>query len=572
MIDKRLFKLVEFKPIALIVFFRLLQLICSIGIWLIVSTALAQLIQHRILLHPWLDLVGIGLFYLAKSLLNRLTEVQTYDASAALRLDLREQVLQKAIRLGRNKEQLPATTLTQLSVDGIDQLEIYYGRFLPQLFYCIFASLLLFFVLVFFAWQPALVLFLGIPLIPLTIMMVMKIAKKVLARYWGRYTNLGQKFYENLEGFSVIAAFNLEDEKEKEMVDAAEKFREITMKLLSMQLNSITIMDLISYGGAGLGIGVALKTYAGGNLSLAGMIVFILLSAEVFIPMRQLGSLFHVAMNGISATGRLLDYLAQPEALHGKETLTAPLAEVACRALSFGYEKDRVLEDISLTLVKGKFQAFVGESGSGKSTLAQVLLGNLHGYEGTLTWNEKKIDTLTDEAIRQKAILVDEQAYLYATTIKDNLLLAKPNATTEELWEVLEKTGLKAEVLQMPGQLEMKLQENGTNLSGGQHQRVLIAQALLRDADFYVFDEVTSGVDLTSEKLILQTIQRLAKEKLVLFVSHRLYNVENADQIYVIAAGKIVQAGNAEKLRQEKGFYQQYFMMEEKVLGGGAHV
>lgn len=189
-----------------------------------------------------------------------------------------------------------------------------------------------------------------------------------------------------------------------------------------------------------------------------------------------------------------------------------------------------------------------------------------------MTWNEKKIDTLTDEAIRQKAILVDEQAYLYATTIKDNLLLAKPNATTEELWEVLEKTGLKAEVLQMPGQLEMKLQENGTNLSGGQRQRVLIAQALLRDADFYVFDEVTSGVDLTSEKLILQTIQRLAKEKLVLFVSHRLYNVENADQIYVIAAGKIVQAGNAEKLRQEKGFYQQYFMMEEKVLGGGAHV
>lgn len=572
MIDKRLFKLVDFKPITLIVFFRLLQLLCSIGIWLIVSTALAQLIQHRTLLHPWLDLVGIGLFYLAKNLLNRLTEAQTYDASAALRLDLREQVLQKAIRLGRNKEQLPATTLTQLSVDGIDQLEIYYGRFLPQLFYCVFASLLLFFILLFFAWQPALVLFLGIPLIPLTIMMVMKIAKKVLARYWGRYTNLGQKFYENLEGFSVIAAFDLEEEKEKEMVDAAEKFREITMKLLSMQLNSITIMDLISYGGAGLGIGVALKTYASGNLSLAGMIVFILLSAEVFIPMRQLGSLFHVAMNGISATGRLLDYLAQPEALHGKETLTAPLAKVACRALSFGYEKDKVLEDISLALEKGKFQAFVGESGSGKSTLAQVLLGNLHGYQGTLTWNEKKIDTLTDEAIRQKAILVDEQAYLYATTIKDNLLLAKPNATTEELWQVLEKTGLKAEVLQMPGQLEMKLQENGTNLSGGQRQRVLISQALLRDADFYVFDEVTSGVDLASEKLILQTIQRLAKEKLVLFVSHRLYNVEKADQIYVIAAGKIVQAGNAAKLRQEKGFYQQYFMMEEKVLGGGAHV
>lgn len=233
------------------------------------------------------------------------------------------------------------------------------------------------FVLLFFAWQPALILFLGIPLIPLTIMMVMKIAKKVLARYWGRYTNLGQKFYENLEGFSVIAAFDLEDEKEKEMVDAAEKFREITMKLLSMQLNSITIMDLISYGGAGLGIGVALKTYAGGNLSLAGMIVFILLSAEVFIPMRQLGSLFHVAMNGISATGRLLDYLAQPEALHGKETLTAPLAEVACRALSFGYEKDRVLEDISLTLVKGKFQAFVGESGSEKKYISASPFGKL---------------------------------------------------------------------------------------------------------------------------------------------------------------------------------------------------
>lgn len=569
MIDKRLFQLVDKKPLLQLVALRLIHLLLSIGIWLSFAFGIAQLIQKQELAQPVLLGAGILLLLAGKTLLNYLMEKRVYDSSAQLRLNMREKVMAKAFRLGDTNGQLPASTLSQLAIDGIEQLEIYYARFLPQLFYCLFASLIIFCTLVFFAWQPAVILLIGIPLIPITIMLVMKIAKKILHRYWGKYTNLGTSFYENLQGFRVLKAFNFDGVKETEMVQEAEGFRKITMRLLSMQLNSITIMDLISYGGAGLGIGFALNAFIQGQTSLMGMLLFILLSAEVFIPMRQLGSLFHVAMNGISACGRLFDYLELPEVVYGTEQLSEALTTITSEGLSYGYEEAATaLQEIDLTLKRGQFTAFVGKSGSGKSTLAKILVGRFLDYQGNLQWNQANLHAFSRDTLRNKGVLVDSHAYLYPTTIKENLLLADTTATEEKLNQVLAQVGLLDEIIVMPHQMETALEENAGNLSGGQRQRLIVAQALLKNADFYVFDEITSGVDHKSEEQLLATVQELSKDKIVLFVSHRLYNTLEADQVYVLESGKIAAHGTPQQLLTDDGFFKEYFHSENELLRG----
>lgn len=569
MIDKRLFQLVDKKPLLQLVALRLIHLLLSIGIWLSFAFGIAQLIQKQELAQPVLLGAGILLLLAGKTLLNYLMEKRVYDSSAQLRLNMREKVMAKAFRLGDTNGQLPASTLSQLAIDGIEQLEIYYARFLPQLFYCVFASLIIFCTLVFFAWQPAVILLIGIPLIPITIMLVMKIAKKILHRYWGKYTNLGASFYENLQGFRVLKAFNFDGVKETEMVQEAEGFRKITMRLLSMQLNSITIMDLISYGGAGLGIGFALNAFIQGQTSLMGMLLFILLSAEVFIPMRQLGSLFHVAMNGISACGRLFDYLELPEVVYGTEQLSEALTTITSEGLSYGYEEAATaLQEIDLTLKRGQFTAFVGKSGSGKSTLAKILVGRFLDYQGNLQWNQANLHAFSRDTLRNKGVLVDSHAYLYPTTIKENLLLADTTATEEKLNQVLAQVGLLDEIIVMPHQMETALEENAGNLSGGQRQRLIVAQALLKNADFYVFDEITSGVDHKSEEQLLATVQELSKDKIVLFVSHRLYNTLEADQVYVLESGKIAAHGTPQQLLTDDGFFKEYFHSENELLRG----
>ncbi|MGY3779384.1 ABC transporter ATP-binding protein/permease [Isobaculum melis] len=569
MIDKRLFQLVDKKPLFQLVALRLVHLLLSMSTWLCFAFGIAQLIEKQQLSQPVLLGASIILLLAGKTVLHYLMEKRVYDSSAQLRLNMREKVMAKAFRLGDTNGQLPASTLSQLAIDGIEQLEIYYARFLPQLFYCVFASLIIFCTLVFFAWQPAVILLIGIPLIPVTIMLVMKIAKKILHHYWGKYTNLGASFYENLQGFRVLKAFNFDGIKEAEMVQEAEGFRKITMRLLSMQLNSITIMDLISYGGAGLGIGFALKAFIQGQTSLMGMLLFILLSAEVFIPMRQLGSLFHVAMNGISACGRLFDYLEIPEVTYGTQHLTETLTTISSENLSYGYEEvDTALADIELTLKKGQFTAFVGKSGSGKSTLAKILVGRFLDYQGNLQWNQTDIHAFSRDTLRNKGVLVDSHAYLYPTTIKENLLLADATASDERLASVLTQAGLLDEIMAMQNQMQTLLEENASNLSGGQRQRLIVAQALLKNADFYVFDEITSGVDQKSEEQLLATVHALSKEKIVLFVSHRLYNTLDADQVYVLESSKIVAHGTPQQLLEKEGFFKEYFHSENELLRG----
>ncbi|MBC2334541.1 ABC transporter ATP-binding protein/permease [Listeria welshimeri] len=571
MIDKRLFQLVEKKSLILLILFRVLGLGLMIGLWLVFAQQLTNYLEGQSV--DWLWLAGTVLVVLVgKMVLTKLAEKQIYQASAELRLSMRRAVMEKAFRLGNNAGQLPASKLTQLSVDGIEQLEIYYSRFLPQLFYCLIASLMIFGSLVGFAWQPATVLLICMPMIPVVIMAVMKIAKRILSGYWSDYTNLGTKFHENLNGLSILKAYNQDKYKQEEIVSDAERFRKATMSLLSMQLNSITIMDIISYSGAALGIGISLIMFTNGNISLTGMLMFLLLSAEFFIPMRQLGSLFHVAMNGISACSRLFAYIELPEQVWGSEKITKPLEKITAQNITFTYEKGKAeaLQGISANFSKGSFSALVGKSGSGKSTFARVLLNQLPNYQGSIVWNDLSLANLDGDTIRKQGILVDNHGYLYANSIQENLLIASPEASQADLWHVLEQVSLAEFVRKLPKQLEESLEENGSNLSGGQRQRLLLARALLQKSELYIFDEITSGVDLESEKIILGALQELAKEKIVLFISHRLYNVLDADQVLVFEAGKLVEVASPEHLQQSSNYFKNYFLEEEALLKGGA--
>ncbi|MCU85483.1 ABC transporter ATP-binding protein/permease [Listeria monocytogenes] len=571
MIDKRLFQLVEKKPLILLILFRVLGLGLMISLWFIFAQQLTQYIEGRSV--AWLRLVGIVLLVLAfKAILTKLAEKQIYQASAELRLSMRRAVMAKAFRLGNSEGQLPASTLTQLTVDGIEQLEIYYSRFLPQLFYCLIASLMIFGSLVGFAWQPAIVLLICMPMIPVVIMAVMKIAKRILSSYWSDYTNLGGKFHENLSGLSILKAYDQDKYKQEEIVSDAERFRKATMSLLSMQLNSITIMDIISYSGAALGIGMSLIMFTNGDISLTGMLMFLLLSAEFFIPMRQLGSLFHVAMNGISACSKLFAYLELKEQVYGEVELEKSLERIEVRDLTFTYEKEKnaALHEVSASFNQGSFSALVGKSGSGKSTFVRVLLNQLPGYQGEIIWNDVPLSDLNGETIRKQGVLVDNHGYLYANSIQENLLIGNSHASETDLWNVLEQVSLADFVRNLPEQLNTLLEENGSNLSGGQRQRLLLARALLREAKLYVFDEITSGVDLESEKIILGVLQKLAQEKIVLFISHRLYNVLAADQVLVFEAGKLVEVASPEQLQQKSHYFKNYFLEEEALLKGGA--
>lgn len=570
MIDKRLFQLIEKRPLVLMVLFRVMSLGLSIILWGVFARQLANYLSGERESGWELLVVIIGVLVM-KALLTKLMEKQTYQASADLRLAMREGVMEKAFRLGDSQGQLPAATLTQLAVDGIEQLEIYYARFLPQLFYCLVASLMIFASLVGFAWQPAIVLLLCMPVIPLVIMAVMKIAKRILGRYWSDYTNLGAKFHENLSGLSVLKAYSQDGEKQVEIANDAERFRKATMSLLSMQLNSITIMDIISYSGAALGIGLALIAYGKGTISTVGVLMFLLLSAEFFIPMRQLGSLFHVAMNGISACGKLFAYLELPEPAYGKQATGDPLTKIVVNGVDFAYGSDQelALQQLSATFTKGSFSALVGKSGSGKSTFVRLLLRQLAVYDGQILWNDVPLTDLSGELIRQQGLLVDNHGYLYPESIRDNLLIGNPQASDAQLWQVLEKVRLKEFVERLPAGLSEPLLENGGNLSGGQRQRLLLGRALLREAQLYIFDEITSGVDLASEEIILGVLQDLAKDTIVLFISHRLYNVLTADQLLVFEKGKLVEVGLPAELQIHSNYFKNYFLEEKQLMNGG---
>ena len=487
-----------------------------------------------------------------------------YFSSKAVKKTLREKIYQKLLRLGNSyNEQVKTSEVVQVAVEGVDQLETYFGAYLPQFFYAMLAPLTLFIVLCFVNVPAAVVLLICVPLIPVAIAAVQTWAKKLLSKYWGQYTELGDTFLENLQGLTTLKIYQADEFKQQEMNEQAEKFRKITMKVLTMQLNSITIMDLIAYGGAALGVIMAVTQHQSGGVSLAGCLLIILLAADFFIPMRQLGSFFHIAMNGMAASDKIFRLLDLEETRPEVTESFSAQHTINCSGLSFSYEPDReILHSVDLIFPQGSFTALVGESGCGKSTLAAILMGRNKEYTGKVTVGGVPLSSIQEESLLRNITYISHQSYLFKGTVRDNLLMGKPAASDEELWAVLSRVNLAAFLKAEQG-LDTRLLEKASNLSGGQCQRLALARALLHDSPVYIFDEATSNIDVESENDIMGEIHELAKCKTVILVSHRLANVVGADHIYVLDHGNVAESGSHEELLSHHGLYERLWTAQQ---------
>ncbi len=486
-------------------------------------------------------------------------------SSKKVKKTLREAIYTKLLKLGAAyKEQIKTSEIVQVAVEGVDQLETYFGAYLPQFFYAMLAPLTLFLVLLRVNIPSAVVLFVCVPLIPAAIAAVQTWAKKLLSKYWGQYTALGDTFLENLQGLTTLKIYQADAFKNKEMNEESEKFRKITMKVLTMQLNSITIMDIIAYGGAALGVFFSVTQYQKGGVDLAGALLVILLSADFFIPMRQLGSFFHIAMNGMAASEKIFRFLELPEA--PKKAAKFPRnAEIVCENLRFSYEAGReILKGMDLRIPRGRFVAIAGESGCGKSTVASILMGRNRGYKGTIRIGDIELSDIAESSLMQNITYISHNSYLFKGTIRENLLMGNPNATEDEMWAVLEQTNLAAFLRNEEG-LDTKLAEKASNLSGGQCQRLALARALLHDSPVYIFDEATSNIDVESENDIMEQILLLAKKKSVLLISHSLANITKADMIYAMEQGEVKECGTHEELLRKNGLYQKMWTTQQRL-------
>ena len=494
----------------------------------------------------------------------------SFLASADVKRVLREKIYEKLVRLGASyKEQISTSEVVQLSVEGVEQLETYFGRYLPQFFFSLLAPITLFAVLSFISWKASLVLLICVPLIPLSIVAVQKFAKRLLKKYWGSYTELGDSFLENLQGLTTLKIYQSDERKAKEMDEEAEKFRRITMKVLTMQLNSISVMDLVAYGGAAIGMVVVVREYIDGSLGFAGAFAILLLAAEFFIPLRLLGSFFHIAMNGMAASDKIFRLLDMPERELGTEELSGEELDINFENISFSYEKERpILKDVSFHIPKGQFVSLVGESGCGKSTIASLILGRNRQYQGKILLGGMDLKNIKEKSLMEQITLVRHNSYLFKGTVEENLLMGNPNATQEQMIEVLKKVNLW-EFLNGQEGLCTKLAEKGSNFSGGQCQRLCIARALLHNTEIYIFDEAASNIDVESEEIIMDLIRQLAETKTVLLISHRLANVKKSHCIYVLSEGKIVEKGTHRELMEQSGVYKEMYRTQKNLENYG---
>lgn len=511
------------------------------------------------------------------------------QASVDVKQVLRKRIYRKMLSLGASyHEQVSTSEVMQVCTEGVEQLEIYFGKYLPQLFYSLLAPLTLFFVLMHISLRASAVLLICVPLIPVSIVAVQKLAKRLLNRYWSIYTGLGDSFLENLQGMTTLKIYQADEMKAKEMDKEAQIFRRITMKVLTMQLNSTSVMDIVAYGGAAAGMIVAASEFLAGTLSFAGALTIILLASEFFIPLRLLGSFFHIAMNGMAASDKIFAILDIPEtkisqnsgdkaegqkrnanfrlkeeSLHASEAIkdvnqeeiTGKKMKIQFRNLHFSYEKDReILAGIDLDMPAGAFISLVGESGCGKSTIAGILAGRNRGFSGSVTVNGTALEEISEEALMKNVTLIRHNSYLFKGTVEENLRMAKPDAKESEMREVLARVNLLGFLDGQKG-VKTELLEQAENLSGGQRQRLALARALLHDSPVYVFDEATSNIDAESEEFIMKVIRQLSQTKTVLLISHRLANVVDSDCIYMMKDGKICEQGKHKELLALDGTY-----------------
>ena len=571
MIDKRLINTVadSKKWIARTVLWNWLALVGGI----VSAVAFAYVLQAaflRELTTP--SAVSFGVVLIAalalRAFAGKKSVQASYFASTRVKHELRSLIYRKLAGMPLNQvNQQSTSSIIQVASEGVEQLEIYFGRYLPQLFYSLLAPLTLFFFLVFFNAPTALILLVCVPLIPMSIIAVNKIAKKLLAKYWAIYVGLGSSFLDNLQGLVTLKIYQDDGYKAKQMDAEAEQFRTITMKVLTMQLNSVSLMDLLAYGGAAVGILTALLQYQEAQISIFGVILFILLASEFFIPLRLLGSFFHVAMNGKAASDKIFTLLDTPvEAQQSAVDFAAKNnVQVEIKNLHFAYSPEKpAIQGLDLTIQPNQLTVFVGKSGCGKSTLVSLLMGFYKPQQGEILFNGQNAFEIDRTSFYQNVSLVSHSSYVFKGSLRDNMLMAKTGATDEQIYQCLEQVNL-ANFVRENGGLDMPLLSRGTNLSGGQIQRLALARALLHDAQVYIFDEATSNIDVESEEVILQFIQQFKQHKTIVMISHRLANAVNADCIYVLDKGKLIEQGTHSALMAENGAYAAMFQQQKSL-------
>ena len=563
MIRKRLFELVPGAPwhVFLTVALRWLGLVSNIAfVWVVCSTL-------TLALEGALDVGGmrralvVGLVALAlKAISTKLASRESFAAAVDVKRVLRHRIYEKLLRLGPSySKRVPTAEVVQLSVEGCEQLETYFGQYLPQLFSAILAPITLFVALLLMApaaWPAALVLLVFVPLIPLVIVLVRRTAKGVLSSYWDEYTSLGDSFLESLQGLTTLKIYQADKARHEVMDEEAERFRAVTMRVLRTQLNSIVFMDVGAFGGAAAGMGMALWLLSVGSIDFTEALLVALLSVDFFRPLRRLGSYFHVAMSGMAASDRIFNLLDLKEPTEGGTQVPAQGDHLLMSHVSFSWDGGReVLHDVSVDIPSVGLTAIVGESGSGKSTIAALLAGRAEGYGGKLLLGGRPLAHFDRRALARYVTTVPAASYLFAGTVKDNLLMGHPRASEEDMWSVLEGVDLAAFLRAQDG-LDTRIEKRGENLSGGQRQRLALARAFLHNSPVYILDEATSNIDVESEKAIMTAVRGIARYKAVILISHRLANVTAARRIYVLEHGRVVGEGDHARLLLENTTYR----------------
>ena len=539
------------KYIALTVLAQWLKTVANIVMIFILSNLLAQILDGKAFdfksLLPYLGAIAAVMF--VRYLCGYASSQTAFFASSEVKKVLRQKMYKKLTRMGASySEKVSTSEVLQVFVEGVDQLELYFGKYLPQFFFAMLAPITLFAVLVFVSWKASVVLLICVPLIPLSIVAVQKIAKRLLSKYWGVYTNLGDTFLENIQGLTTLKVYQADERKNVEMNEKAEEFRRITMKVLTMQLNSVSVMDIVAYAGSAVGVVIAIIQVKNGTITLPQAFLIIMLAADFFLPLRLLGSFFHVAMNGMAASDKLFKLLDTKEDEHGAEIPENLDGDIEIKDLSFSYDNEKtVLNDISATFKKHELISIVGESGCGKSTLASLLCGTTKGYSGSITIGGVEIKDIDEKTLMNNITAVNFNSYIFAGTVRENMLIADKSASDEKMIEALKMVNLWSFLSEQDG-LDTKLNQQGSNFSGGQRQRLAIARALLHNTPIYVFDEVTSNIDAESENDIMAVIHNMAQIKTVILISHRLENVVGSDKILLLDKGKIEESGTHSEL------------------------
>lgn len=554
--------------------FQWIALVANIALFLLIGSFVQELIEGAADGVTLATLLVAGAAAIVvRAVCQTFAQRMGQRAAAKAKQAVRQRVYDKLVHLGpAYREHVTTSEAVQIGVEGTEQLESYFGQYLPQLFYAVLAPLTLFAVLAPLSLPPALALLILVPLIPFSIMAVMRIAKRVMRTYWGSYTDLGGSFLENIQGLTTLKIYRADEERHRRMNEQAEGFRRATMRLLRMQLSSITVMDLFAFGGAAVGIVMVLGEYAAGAVAFGTAFSIVFLSAEFFLPLRMLGSFFHTAMNGMAAAERMYAILDIPESPRGTRSINASRPDIVCRGVGYSYDGERaVLKDVDFEAPAGNFVGIVGESGSGKSTLGAILTGTNASYTGEVRIGGVDLREASPASLRDTITAVSFSCYLFKGTIRSNLLMARPSADDGELWDALSRCRLDGFAREAGG-LDAPVSEGGANLSGGQRQRLAMARALLHDAPVYLLDEATSNIDADSENAIIELVGELSRTRTVIMISHRLAALRGADRIYVMEDGGVVESGRHDELLQRKGAYARLWRQQAELEEFGSGI